>query len=131
MLDCRCNGETTAFGQGGKCTDGEYGRWCFVDEHACKNRKAYDGKFSSRTPCKSEPNPDKPCVCNGKKDGQGLGGSCKNGGIWCYVDRDANCTDIALVNGKPASRNACKVRKTNKGKEHKISYFSVQSNIVS
>ena len=108
VLDCSCNGDVDSFGQGGECTDGKNGRWCYVNEHACNNRKKYNRRFISTTPCKSERNPNKPCTCNGKKDLLGLGGSCESGGSFCYVDDDANCADSSPHNGKTASKNACK-----------------------
>ena len=108
IIDCRCNGNADAYGQGGKCTDGKKGRWCYVNEHSCDKKDKYDGKFFSTTPCETEPNPNKPCVCNGKSDILGLGGSCEDGGTFCYVDKDANCKDIITHNGKTTSKNACK-----------------------
>merc|ERR1719376_585355 len=31
--DCSCNGDADSLGQGGECTDGKNGRWCYVNEH--------------------------------------------------------------------------------------------------
>ena len=108
MLGCRCNGKADIFGYGGECANGKNGKWCYVNKHACNKTENYNGKFISTTPCTTEPNPNKPCVCNGVEDIFGLGGSCENGGVFCYVDKDANCPDITQHNGKPASRHACK-----------------------
>ena len=110
MLGCLCNGKADLYGQGGECTDGKNGRWCYVNKDACSKQVKYKGKFFSRTPCWTELNPTKPCVCSGTTYILGLGRSCR---VVCYVDKDANCTDITSHNGKPASRNACKC---NKGK---------------
>ena len=108
VLDCRCNGDTDKFGRGGDCTDGEKGRWCFVNKDACDWRGKYVGKFISQTPCKDQRNPKKPCACNGKSDVTGFGGSCENG-TFCYVDKDANCDDIIKHNGMTGStKSACK-----------------------
>jgi len=97
---CKCNGVADLIGNGGECTDGKNGKWCYVNEHACDNGKKYNGKFYSTSPCK-------PCVCNGKEDLLGLGGSCKDSDF-CYVDEDANCADSSPHNGKTISVNACK-----------------------
>ena len=64
VLGCRCNGDTDKFGRGGECTDGEKGRWCFVNKDACKWKKEIKGKFVSKFPCKNQQTPNKPCVCN-------------------------------------------------------------------
>ena len=108
VLACRCNGDADVNGQGGKCTDGKNYRWCYVNKHACNNRKIYNGNFISSTPCKSGKKSNKPCVCNGKTDMIGAGGSCDNGGTFCYVDKDANCADIEPFDGKFKSNNVCK-----------------------
>ena len=101
VLDCRCNGEADQGGRGGVCTDGNHGRWCYVDKHACNKRDIFNGKFFSFTPCRN-----KPCVCNGKTDMHSVGGPCENDDN-CYVDNDANCTDIKTYNGKTISKKAC------------------------
>ena len=118
VLDCRCNGEADKRGRGGVCTDGKQGRWCHVDEHACNKRDKFNDRFFSFTPCKKVPN--KPCECNGKTDRHTLGGPCENEDS-CYVNDDANCTDIEHYNGKSISKEACKgIKKT------LLSYFSVK-----
>ena len=108
VIGCHCNGNADSLGQGGKCTNGNNGRWCYVNKYACDKRDKYNGKFISTTPCGTGTNPNKPCVCNGKTDNLGLGGSCENGGTFCYVDKDANCEDVIRHNGMTVSKNACK-----------------------
>ena len=108
VLDCRCNGEADKRGRGGVCTDGKQGRWCHVDEHACNKRDKFNDRFFSFTPCKKVPN--KPCACNGKTGMLSLGGPCENEDF-CYVNNDANCSDIEHYDGKTTSKNACKGKK--------------------
>ena len=109
VIDCRCNGDVDSLDRGAVCTDDKQGRWCYVNEGACNDEIEFDGKFYSGLPCKTVGNASKPCACNGESDVRGHGGSCGNGGVFCYVDKDANCTDIkTLKNGKTFSRNVCK-----------------------
>ena len=110
VLDCSCNGETDGVGRGGECTEGlnGNGRWCYVNKDDCDKRDKYNGKYTSTTPCKNQQNPNKPCACNGNRDKTGFGGPCEKGGIYCYVDKDANCADIEPFDGKFKSNNVCK-----------------------
>jgi len=97
---CECNGKADRVGRGGVCTEGKKGRWCYVYKGRCSKQRKYYRRYYSYTPCKTSA-----CVCNGKTDVHGHGGSC---GEYCYVDDDATCPDNIELGGGRVSKALCK-----------------------